>query len=253
MIDGTIDNGTAWLFEPDTEGESTESLWFHPEEYVRVLEFFHAHGVPTTTHAIGDKGTSFVANAIGALPKQNGAASAVQHRIEHIETLPDTVLAEIVASGAAASLQPTHCTLYSKADHSDNWSQRLGHERADLAWRTGSLRDAGVTVALGSDWPIAPYDPRAILADAQLRRPVTRPDLAANHPEEGLTARRALEGYTSEWWRSVGEDGGRLEAGAAADITVLAVDPLTATPEELADAAVVLTVVDGRVSADFTR
>ncbi|NDY74779.1 amidohydrolase family protein, partial [Desulfobacter hydrogenophilus] len=115
MIDGTIDNGTAWLFEPDSRGQSTRSLWLDPAEYREAVRFFHEHGIPTTTHAIGDKGISFVAETLGALP-----AGDVQHRIEHIETLPDEVLDQVIAAGAAASMQPTHCTLYTRADHTDN-------------------------------------------------------------------------------------------------------------------------------------
>ncbi|CAM5483398.1 amidohydrolase [Leifsonia shinshuensis] len=243
MIDGTIDNGTAWLFEPDTKGESTQSIWLDPAEYREAVRFFHEHGIPTTTHAIGDKGIAFVAETLSALPE-----SDVQHRIEHIETLPDEVLDEIIASGAAASMQPTHCTLYTRADHTDNWSQRLGDERADRAWRTRDLRDRGAILTLGSDWPIAPYDPRGVVAAAQLRRPAGREEVEPVRPDQSLSARAAVEGYTSEYWRSVGEPGGRIEPGLPADLTVWALNPLTTDPDAFAESPVLLTVVGGQPS-----
>lgn len=245
MMDGTIDNGTAWLFEPDTHGDCLHPLWRDPEELAAAMRFFHSNGIPTATHAIGDKAVSFVARTIGSLPS-NGTV----HRIEHVESIPDSVLQEIIDAGATTSLQPTHCALYSKADHSDNWSRRLGTERANHAWRTRDLREAGAVVALGSDWPIAPYDPREIIAAAQTRRPAGRPDVEPVHPEQALTARAALEGYTSQYWESVGEHGGVLEAGARADLTIFAGNPLTMGPEEFATAPVVLTMVDGEVVVD---
>lgn len=247
MIDGTVDNGTAWLFEPDTHGESTESLWLQPDEYAAALAFFHERGISTATHAIGDQGISFVARTIGAQP-----ANGTVHRIEHIETLPDEVLAEIIEAGAAASMQPTHCALYTRADQTDNWSQRLGRERADRAWRTRDLRERGAIVALGSDWPVAPFDPRAIIAAAQLRRPAGRDDIAPVRPDQALTAVNALEGYTSEYWRSVGEPGGVIEVGARADLAAFAVNPVTSDPDAFAGSAVLLTVVDGEVVVDQT-
>ena len=245
MMDGTIDNGTAWLFDPDTHGESLHPLWRQPEELASAMRFFHANGIPTATHAIGDKAVAFVAKTIGALPP-NGTV----HRIEHIESIPDSVLKEIVDAGATTSLQPTHCALYSRADHTDNWSRRLGTERANHAWRTRDLRDAGAVVALGSDWPIAPFDPRGIIAAAQTRRPAGRPDVEPVQPQQALSARAALEGYTSQYWQSVGEMGGVLEVGARADLTVLGCNPLTTAPDEFAHAPVILTMVDGEVVVD---
>lgn len=245
MIDGTVDNGTAWLFEPDSHGESIEPLWLNPDEYVEIVKFFDARDIPTTTHAIGDRGVSFVARTIGEV-----TAGRVTHRIEHIETIPDDVIAEIAASGAATSMQPTHCTHFATADHSDNWSQRLGPERAGRGWRIRDLRDAGVVVALGSDWPIAAFDPRAIVAAAQLRRPAGAPDVAPVIPDQGISAARAVEGFTSEYWRSVGEDGGEIVVGGRADLSVFSVDPITASPDDFAGAEVVMTVVGGEVVVD---
>jgi hypothetical protein len=245
MIDGTIDNGTAWLFEPDTRGESTQSIWLDPEEYAKAVRYFHRHGIPTTTHAIGDKGVAFVAETLRDLPP-----GEAQHRIEHIETLPDEVLDLVVASGAAASMQPTHCTLYTSADHTDNWSQRLGEERANRAWRMRDLRERGAILALGSDWPIAPYDPRGIVAAAQLRRPAGRADLQPVLPDQALSARAAVEGYTSEYWLSVGEPGGQIVPGLPADLTVWARDPLTTPPDEFAESPVLMTLIGGVVAVE---
>jgi predicted amidohydrolase YtcJ len=147
-------------------------------------------------------------------------------------------------------MQPSHCTEYTAAEHSDNWSIRLGPVRASRGWRIRDLRDAGVRVALGSDWPIADFDPRGILAAAQLRRRGGAPDCAPIQPEQAISARMALEGYTTHAAWSVGDEGetGSIEVGKRADLTAFAVDPLVAPPDELVEAPILLTVVEGSVS-----
>lgn len=248
MIDGTIDNGTAWLHEPDCLGESTKSLWLDPEQYREALTELDRRGIPTTTHAIGDAGIEFVVRAIAGLPHRNAT-----HRVEHIETMTDAALELFVTAGIMASMQPTHCTLFTRADGSDHWSKRLGAERATRGFRTGDLVRAGVPLALGSDWPIAPSDAVGILADARLRRPHDDPHATPVHPEQALDAVEALRGFTTHPYTTIGQRGGVLEVGAVADITVLDTDPLTADPDELGRAQVLLTLVDGRVVASCVR
>ena len=244
MIDGTIDNGTAWLYEPDNRGESTGPLWLDINQYVKAVGYLHERNVATATHAIGDNGIGFVAETLAAL-----VPNGTKHRIEHIETLPDDVLETIVRGGIAASMQPTHCTHYVAADHSDNWSHRLGSERANRAWRTRDLRERGATLALGSDWPIVPFDPRSIMADAQLRRPAGRVSASPVLPKQALTPRQALEGYTTEVAAAIGSTGGVIEVGQPADFSVFALDPLAASPDEFAEGAVMLTMIAGQVTS----
>jgi hypothetical protein len=43
-----------------------------------------------------------------------------------------------------------------RADHTDNWSQRIGGERASRAWRCRDLLESGLRVVLGSDRPAGP-------------------------------------------------------------------------------------------------
>ncbi|MFP3463165.1 amidohydrolase [Arthrobacter globiformis] len=246
FVDGTVDNGTAWLFEPDAYGESVAPFWPRPEEYAEAVRYFAGRGIPTATHAIGDAGVAAVMDAFESLP--SGTPPAV-HRIEHLETVPDELIGRFSRSGLIASMQPTHCTHYSRADHSDNWSTRLGTERANNAWRCADLRAAGTTLGLGSDWPIAPFEPLPILADAQLRRRSGRPGEQPIMPGQALTARQAFEGYTSHAARAAGEEeiSGSITVGKRADFTVFDADPLAADPDDLAAARVLATFVDGQV------
>lgn len=246
VIDGTIDGGTAWLDEPDSLGESTVPFWPDPAQYREAVRYLAARGVPTVTHAIGDAGVRY---ALETLAQAERPASGVLHRIEHIETIPTELVPKFRAYGVVASMQPTHCSHFTRADHTDNWSSRLGDERAGRGFRTRDLRDSGATVALGSDWPIGPYDARAILADAQLRRPAGRSDVEPVSPAQSLTAAMALEGYTSHAARAAGraDTAGRVAIGCRADLTAFTVDPLIVAPDELACAPIALTVVDGVV------
>ncbi|MFI1990228.1 amidohydrolase [Actinoplanes sp. NPDC020271] len=244
MIDGTVDGGTAWLDEPDTHGESTACFWPDPAEYAAAAGYLAGHGVPIVTHAIGDAGIRYVLDTFAALPRMR-----VPHRIEHLETMPCDLIGRFAQLDVTASMQPTHCTHYTRADHSDNWSRRLGKLRADRAFRARDLRENGARLALGSDWPIAPFDPRGILAAARLRRPAGSPTTPPVLPEQALTARMALEGYTTQAAAAAGQpDAGRIGVGCRADLSVFELDPLTADPDEFAESAVPLTVVAGTVA-----
>ncbi|OWA05775.1 hypothetical protein B9W68_23335 [Streptomyces sp. CS227] len=160
-----------------------------------------------------------------------------RHRIEHIETVPDDQLPRFAELGVAASMQPPH-TAYTRADHSDAWSRRLGPERAGRAWRIRELREAGAYVALGSDWPIAHHDARQVLALAQEPR-------GAASRGGGLSALMALEGVTSHAAAAAGEAAvaGRIAPGHRADLTAFAADPLTTPAGELPETPIALTVV----------
>jgi predicted amidohydrolase YtcJ len=102
-------------------------------------------------------------------------------------------------------------------------------------------------LCLGSDWPIAPFDPRVVMAAARLRRPVARPDLAPVGPGQALTGEQALSGYTAAPGLAAGTRTGRIAPGYLADLTAFRDDPVTVPAAELPGVTILLTVVDGVV------
>ena len=248
FIDGTIDGGTGWLHETDTHGEGLAALWTDPSTYQYAARFFAERGVQTITHAIGDKAVRFVLDTLKDVPEERRRAA--RHRIEHIETLPDEDIGRFAAEGIIPSMQPSHAVRYTRADHSDNWSSRLGTVRANRAWRSRDITDAGAPVVMGSDWPIAPFDPREILICARFRRLADQTEAEAIRPAQALTGLEALAGLTTIAAHAVHEEAisGTLAPGMRADLTVISVDPITASTEALAAATFMLTMMDGRVT-----
>lgn len=243
FLDGTIDNGTAWLREPDNMGESTRSVWDDPEDYAVALRRFHDAGVATATHAIGDAAVQHALRAIGSLRLGRGSP---KHRIEHVEITDDELVRQFALSGAIASMQPAHAVLSAQADGTTSLSRRLD-DRADQGFRVRSLIDAGTVVAFGSDWPIGPSDPRIIMAMARARN-VPGSGIDPILPSERVSARQALTAYTESVAVIHGAEGreGVIAIDAIADFTVFAADPLTADPQTLSEIPVLATYVGGR-------
>ncbi|MCI0156494.1 amidohydrolase [Leifsonia shinshuensis] len=250
FLDGTIDDGTAWLSEHDSLGGSTAPLWHDLDAYGAAIRYFAERGIVTATHAIGDQAVLHAADAIDRANAGLGShRRVVPHRIEHIEYLSGRGIARIAASSATISMQPTHCTDFLHPDETDNWSIRMGHDRLANAWPLGRLEAAGVPLVLGSDWPIAGFDPRRIIASACLRRSPGSSRAEAIAPHQALSIPAAIAGYTVSAARSVGDGAiaGSIEVGKRADLSVFAADPSTAPLDEFVDAPVVGTVVAGSV------
>jgi predicted amidohydrolase YtcJ len=242
FMDGTVEGGTAWLEHPDCHGTGTEAFWRDPAAYTKAVQQLAAARVQTVTHAIGDAAVRHVIEAL-----EHVETHGIRHRIEHLETLPWELVPRLVRSGLVSSMQPVHVG-FTKADHSDEWSTRLGADRAGRAWACRDIRDAGGHLVLGSDWPIATYDARTVLAQAQLRRAPNTTDQPVV-PGQALTGLMALEGMTSHAAYADGAaDAGRIAVGCRADLTAFAVDPVEAPADELAEAPIRLTVSSGLVT-----
>lgn len=249
MIDGTIDNGTAWLAHPDVNQQSTRPLWLDPESYRKALLRLDEHGIRTTTHAIGDAAVEFVLSVIGETKQPHVTKTGEPgHRVEHIETLPDYLVPRFKEVGAAASMQPRHCTLFCTADGSDNWSQRLGDDRKKNAWRLNSIYETGAVVAIGSDWPVAPADPLKIIAEGELRREVGKPHIEPVVPAEAMSREALIAAYTVDRARSWGDrERGMVSPGKLADFSVFDQDIFEVTADELPYIVAVATMIGGKV------
>jgi predicted amidohydrolase YtcJ len=156
-------------------------------------------------------------------------------------------LPRFATEGVVASMQAQHM-MWLDPERGDNWSRRLGRERCDRAFPIRSLRESGAVVALGSDWPVAHFDPRIGMAAARLRRPPGEPERRP-YDDQALDGLAALEGYTTGAATTVGDEGrlGRIAPGYAADLTVFAEDPVACAADDLPALPVLLTVVDGEV------
>ena len=241
FIDGVIDTGTGWLYEPDSEGEGTLPFWPDPSLYRRAVARFAGEGFQCATHATGDRG---VREALDAY-RDAGAAAGVRHRIEHIETLQPQDLPRFAAEGVVPSMQAQHMMEF-RADRDDNWSQPAGRRALQpgvpdpLPGRVGSACRAGLGLAGRAVRPAdrdggRPSAPRARSRRARgLRRPGDRRSDRAGglHHRVGPHRRR-------------GGTAGRIAPGFVADLTVFAEDPVECDPDDLVDLPVLRTIVDG--------
>jgi predicted amidohydrolase YtcJ len=123
--------------------------------------------------------------------------------------MSSTSIAECARLGIIASMQPAFDRRW--GGDGGMYASRLGRDRAASLNALGELRDAGVSIAFGSDAPVTPLDPwGAIRAAIEHRNPTQRVDFAF-----------ALDAHTRMGWHAAGvNDSGRLDIGARAHVVV---------------------------------
>ena len=243
IADGTIDNCTAGLSKPYSNGETSGPIW-DAEALNPVVAAADAANLQVAIHAIGDATITLAVDAIENALRINGS-SARRHRIEHLEYARQEDIDRIGALGITASMQPVHVD----PAYLENWALMLGPERANQGWAWPLYQAAGSTLAFGTDTPTAPYLPLINMYLASTRKSPGNPEIPAIRPDWALTMEQAIQSGTREsaWAARLDHVTGMLKAGLAADLVVLDRDVLTGGPATLLDANIQLTMINGEI------
>jgi predicted amidohydrolase YtcJ len=247
VADGVVETKTAAMLEPYEGTTQTGDMRLTPEDMTRLVAELDRRGWQVMTHAIGDASIREALDAYDAAEKANPEpADGRRHRIEHVESPDPEDVARFDKLDVVASIQPVHGV---PPDPDDPWAANLGPERAARGWMSGSLAKAGAPLAFGSDWPVAPLDPRRGIFVAVNRTDFEGEPDGGWGPEEKVTLADALRAFTSgAAWASFDEQRkGTLARDMLADIVILSEDLFALPPERLLEAEVVMTIVDGKI------
>ena len=122
---------------------------------------------------------------------------------------------------------------------------RLGAHNTPRVYPWKSLLEAGATLALSSDYYVAPGPALLDVYAAHTRANRAGQPAGGWQPQERLSPRQAVELATTLHRGGGTQRAGVLRAGAVADLTVLSANPLTCPPDELLAITVQRTVRRG--------
>lgn len=250
FADGSLGSSTAWFLEPYTDnskncGGPSDELT-DPDGMYATMSGGDAAGLQLAIHAIGDRANKKILDFFEKIEASNGARDR-RFRIEHAQHVYPPDFARFAKARVVASMQPYHCI------DDGRWAcGRIGAERSKAAWPIRSLLDAGVRLAFGSDWWVAPIDPLAGIYAAATRRPIDGSHPEGWVPEQKISVKDAVHAYTvGSAFASFQEDvKGSLEPGRLADLAVLSEDIFNIPPEDIARVKVDMTIAGGEVVFD---
>lgn len=252
-MDGSLGSGTALFFQPYTDDPKTSGVYAAEAIPLSKLEArvaaADAAGLPVEVHAIGDRANAEVLGIFERVAKKNGPKDR-RFRIEHAQHLRPEDIPRFARLGVVASMQPYH------AIDDGRWAEkRIGLERCRTTYAFRSLEKAGVTLAFGSDWDVAPLSPLAGIDAAVNRRTLDGRHPEGWIPEQKIAVADALRAYTSNaaWAAFEEKDKGTLTEGKLADFVVLSADLLSIPRRNLDAVKVDATVVGGRVVYSAAR
>lgn len=268
FVDGSLGAATAWFQDPyapafaGADGSGCGGPVADLDALEAALGEAVALGLDPIVHAIGDRAVTWILGVYEAIARAHeraapprqvaagapGRVNPLRLRIEHVQHLDPSVpdLARRLANPALlCSMQPAHLT----ADGA--WAEsRIGAWRAPHAFAFRTLLDAGVPVAFGSDWTVAPLDPRAALA-AAVTRAIDAPGRPVWGAAERIRLTEALRAHTvhaarGAFWEHAT---GTLTPGKEADVVILDRSPFMPSPdpEALEGLSIQATLVAGEV------
>lgn len=239
-LDGALGSRGAALLQPYSDDPGNRGLILTDStEVARKVKQYNRAGFQVAIHCIGDRANRMALDIYQA----NGIPSR-RNRIEHAQIIHPTDIPRFTPLNVIPAMQATHCT-------SDMYwaDDRLGPERLTEAYPWQSLIQTGAIIPNGSDAPVELPDPLAGLYAAVTRQDQNGWPPGGWRPEERMTTTTAVKSFT-EWpaYASFEEKHkGKIAPGYYADFTVLNKNLLAVPPEEILNANVTFTIVNGVV------
>ena len=251
--DGSLGSRTAYMFEPFADDPGNSGLLsdeMHPPSAMRErLMGADAAGLQIRVHAIGDRAISMMLDIFSDIEREHGYHGQ-RFAIEHAQHMAQKDFERFTNLHVIASMQPYH------AIDDGRWAEkRLGHHRARYSYAWRSFLDHGVTLAFGTDWPVAPLDPMLGLYAAVTRATLDGKNPDGWIPEEKITLPEAIEAYTmgAAFTEFQEKDKGSITPGKLADMMILSDNIFDVKPEAIRNAKVQTTIVGGKVVYEGAR
>jgi predicted amidohydrolase YtcJ len=237
LLDGTPEERSAATRVPYADDPTTSGqIDFAPEELRAILHEAQERNVQMLLHAIGDRTTETLLNAMEATGGP-GAWSRKRLRIEHgCGVMPDLV-PRAKALGVIVVENPSNFAF------SELSQQRYGKEKASLDAPFRSLLLAGIPLAIATDSsPLTPF------ANPYLH--IMYACAYPGRPKESMTREEAVTAFTrTPAYAEFAEDTkGTLEPGKFADLAVLSQDIFQVPLGDLPKTESVLTMVGGQIA-----
>ena len=208
-------------------------------------------------HAIGERAVREALDAFEAARTANGTNDH-RHHIAHIQVVHPDDVPRFRELGVVANAQPLWAVNEGQMLHLT--IPFLGPERSSWQYPFASLVRSGAVLAMGSDWSVSSANPLWEMHVAVNRTAPNAYEYGGGTgepflPHERLDLPTALAGFTinSAYVNHLDHLTGSIEVGKRADLAVLDRDVFANPVEEIADASVVLTFVDGERVYDAER
>ena len=249
MQDGTIEGRTAAMFE-DYQGEpgnSGESV-FSEEEMGEMVVGAAGQDIDVHIHALGERAVHEALNAIEAA-RMAYPDSSTRYAICHIEVITDQDLPRFAELDVIAQSTPLW------ASYDTYGEQFVSEDQFNRFWRFGSLKELGVRLTWGSDFPASGAGMLGMSPIYQMEIGHTRqfagePDAPIQPREsERVDVATMIRGYTIDaaYQLHMEDEIGSIEVGKKADLVVLDQNLFEIDAYEIHKTAVLLTMLDGEI------
>jgi predicted amidohydrolase YtcJ len=256
FFDGALGSRGAALLEPYSDDPGNVGIYeVRPEHLYEVSIAALNTGMQVCPHSIGSRAVRENLDVYErAFADHDGDTENVRFRVEHAELVTPEDVPRFGEMGVIPSVQPIHHT-----SDMEFLPYRLGPNRArSYASPWLAMVQSGSVLAFGSDHTIYSHNPLTGFYAAITRKNEDGTPEEGYFPEQALTRKEALKGYTiGPAYAAFLEDKvGSLEVGKYADLVVFDRDILEIDPMEILQTNVVFTIVDGRVvyeNAELSR
>lgn len=245
FADGVIESETAALLEPylDRPGWAGRPN-LEPEAFERLAAALDRERFQIHVHAIGDRAIRMALDAMEAVRRRNGPRDS-RPLIAHLELIDPQDIPRFRRLGVLADFQP----LWAFADSyiRDLTIPKLGAERSRWLYPIGSVAASGAVLVAGSDWSVSSMNPLDAIQVAVTRRDPQEGPGPAFLPDERVALSAILAAYTigGAYASFEEKETGSIEVGKAADLIVLDRDLFGIPPEQIHEARVLETLLEG--------
>lgn len=239
LSDGSLGARSAFLKKPYADDPQSRGMPLYAQkELDRMVVTANRLGLPCVIHAIGNGAAEMCLHAFRKGLKKSGRA--LRNGIVHCQITTKKQIREFRELGLSALTQP----IFLDYDmHIVN--ERVGKKLAKTSYNWKRYMDLGVHESFGTDAPVERINPLCGIYCA-----VTRCDLEGNGPylgKQAVPVADALRAYTAEGAYQTYEETykGLIATGYLADYIVLDRDLTAVPPEEILNAEVLETYIDG--------